>query len=349
MTLALYPSVVEAEAKLSSFSHRLQSHLDSDGRWESDRAGRVIWTDGQPLATPGDAIGCLDVDTPLTAAFERRAPFRDLDNGAGWSLSAVPYFETGSGRFLGFRGHARRTVAAVSARDLFGTGASADAFANMAHEARTPLSAIMGFAQMIEAETLGEAGEDYRSHAAAIVRNATRLLDAVDDLASAAQLEQGRYPVIQGSTDVGDLLARLVERHAPLAARRSVRIDALVPPDIGSSPIDSRLLNRAFDRVAAALLTVASEETLAIAARRAGDWIEVVVSRPHAIAGRSPESLLDPARLVPDANGFSAVLGLGFGFRLASALITATGGAFVIEAECVRIRIAAIAKRAATA
>ena len=65
---------------------------------------------------------------------------------------------------------------------------------------------------------------------------------------------------------------------------------------------------------------------------------------PFALAGLSADALLDPANPVLEPGAVAPVLGLGFGIRLAAGLIEASGGAFAIESECIRIVIPAIAK-----
>ena len=341
------PAIADAEARLSALSWS-PTHAEC-GRWECDRVGRVLWSEGPCVPPHGTLIGDFKHDRPLAIAFSRRAPFRDVDGADGVRISGVPFFSPVGGRFMGYRGTARRSGAAGAVRGLFDTGASVDSFARMAHEVRTPLTAIMGFAQMIEAETMGAASAEYCERAAAIVESATRLLDAVDDLADAAQLEQGRYAVVDGASDVASLLEAMVEGFRQTAVRHGVQLVLAVAGRLPEVAIDERLLSRALDRTMAALLAAAGDETLPIGVRAVEGVIEVLLSRPASLAGLSAEALLDPARqiVLPGAPG--PLLGLGFGLRLASRLVEAAGGRFIIEAEMIRLEIPGIAKRAGIA
>ena len=143
-----------------------------------------------------------------------RAPFRDgmLRLGGGgpvageWKISGVPAFEPADGRFAGYRGVALREVpaAAEPARepmpDVLTDPAS---LRELVHEIKTPLNAIIGFAEIIEGQYLGPADRGYRERAAEIVRQARLLLTAIDDLDFAAKVHSA-----SGAARSGSILAR---------------------------------------------------------------------------------------------------------------------------------------------
>ena len=181
-------------------------------RWETGADGVILWVEGAPReALIGQSIalassgGDAGVDAQASGAFSRRAPFRDARlwiAGAGtvagdWRISAVPFFDPLDGRFLGYRGTARRpridetaapaAAGMLSSQGLYGTGLAPDSLRQLVHELRTPLNAILGFAEMIDRELLGPAAEAYRLRAAEITGQAARLIAAVDDLDTAAR------------------------------------------------------------------------------------------------------------------------------------------------------------------
>ena len=63
-----------------------------------------------------------------------------------------------------------------------------DSLRELVHEIKTPLNAIIGFAEIIEGQYLGPADRGYRERAAEIVRQARLLLAAIDDLDFAAKV-----------------------------------------------------------------------------------------------------------------------------------------------------------------
>ena len=90
-------------------------------RWECNPSGEIDWVEGVPRGPlVGRTIATADpgegVDDCVERAFGIRAPFRDcvLELGedgplAGqWVISGVPAFSPSDGRFIGYRGVARR-------------------------------------------------------------------------------------------------------------------------------------------------------------------------------------------------------------------------------------------------
>ena len=94
-------------------------------RFETGTDGVIRWVDGAPrgplvgetIAVP--ATGTFGVDAQAPGAFRRRAPFRDArllvagNSGVAgeWRFAGVPVFAPEDGRFLGYRGIARRPTA----------------------------------------------------------------------------------------------------------------------------------------------------------------------------------------------------------------------------------------------
>ena len=86
--------------------------------------------------------------------------------------------------------------------------ADADALRETIHEIKTPLNAIIGFAEIIDGQYLGPAHRNYRHRAAEIVSQARMLLAAIEDLDFAARL-QGQPAEKGASTDLAEILPPL--------------------------------------------------------------------------------------------------------------------------------------------
>lgn len=337
----MHPSIADGAAAIGRLHDRLNppadpppaaaidAELAGDWRWECDAQGSFGFVDG--IDAPAASLLDLDGADGLWDAFARRRPFRDVAvdaGGQGWSIAGVPFFDRGTGRFLGYRGTAMRRGAA-----LFGGGASAETLAKLAHEVRSPLNAIMGFAQMIESETLGAAPEPYRHRAGAILDNAQRLLGALDDLTDSARLDGGHWPIDPAAVDLGALVDRAADRFRPLAEARGVVLAAGAAPGLPAAHADLRSLDRAVKRLLAAVLAVAEPgEALLLGAQRAGADVRLFLTRPAALDELTAEALLDAVDVA--AEGTTApLLGLGFGLRLVRRLVEVMGGGFAIEPQ----------------
>ena len=165
-------------------------------RWECGPGGEIAWVEGAPRgALIGRSIAKAvesdgdRVDQEVVRAFAMRAPFRDASltvAGGGavagdWKISGVPAFEPTDGRFAGYRGVALREKAeppAEAAEAMHDLLADPDSLRELVHEIKTPLNAIIGFAEIIEGQYLGPADRGYRERAREIVRQARMLLTA---------------------------------------------------------------------------------------------------------------------------------------------------------------------------
>jgi signal transduction histidine kinase len=310
------------------------AELVGDWLWETDRDARLVHVEGAAPASPGQRLA--DDSGELAQALARRAPFRHvrLHLGGDWRLCAVPVFQI-DGRFAGFRGAASRETVSEG-QGLFGSVASTDSFAQMAHEVRTPLNAIMGFAEMIMSETLGPAAEPYRERAGAIVASATRLLGAVEDLADATRLDLGRYAAASSEIDLDPLLTAVADRCRDLAARHRVE---LVVTDLASASSclgDEAALRRALDRLVGAALACAESETLLLGrGRSTPGQCSLFLTRPLSLVGMTADELLDASNSGADG----PILGIGFALRLAERLVAASGGVLQIEPHRFTLRL----------
>ena len=330
-------------------------------RWEAGSDGVLLWVEdaprgpliGQTIATMAER-GLYGVDGQAAGAFEKRTPFRDArfriagkGPAAGdWRISGVPFFDPASGSFLGYRGSARRPrldEVAHAGRDaasvgLMGTGIPADSLRQLIHELRTPLNAIVGFAEMIDGQFMGPAGAAYRSRAGEIMAQASRLLNAVDDLDTAARLETSRFAAGTEATDAVALLCRLHDAFERIADQRGSRLAVEIARDLPPAGVEQGAAERMFARLLAATIGLAGEgETIAATMRLepcAGSrMLCLALDRPQAIAGFDADALLDPG-YTPEGDWPAApALGLGFALRLVRNLAEAVGGALAIGEE----------------
>ena len=97
--------------------------------------------------------------------------------------------------------------------------------ANMSHDLRTPLNAVLGFAQMITGEVLGKIDNpQYMDYAHHIQESGYDLLAKVEDLLEIASLDAGRVTLDREQVALGEILKRVVDAQAHHAAARQVKL-----------------------------------------------------------------------------------------------------------------------------
>jgi signal transduction histidine kinase len=319
-------------------------------RWECNPSGEIDWVEGVPRGPlVGRTIATADpgegVDDCVERAFGIRAPFRDcvLELGedgplAGqWVISGVPAFSPSDGRFIGYRGVARRDdgeeqeLVDLAQRPANGGSADHDSLREMIHEIKTPLNAIIGFAEIIDGQYFGPAHSRYRERAAEIVANARSLLEAAEDLDFAARLQSARQQPGQG-TDLKSFFPAFAESLQARAARNRIALEFDVSGTLGRSALDTELTERLLRRFTEAVLSAtASGERLDVKVRQSGKRCLIGITRPKATMMAGKEDLLDPEFTIGEAD--RAMLGLGFSLRLVNGLIGIAGGALDIAED----------------
>lgn len=317
-------------------------------RWECSASGEIDWVEGVPRGPLiGRSIAVADpdegVDECVERAFSIRAPFRDclLELGDGgrigghWTISGAPAFAPADGRFVGYRGIAQRgdpaptPALAVAASQL--PFASHDALREMIHEIKTPLNAIIGFAEIIDGQYFGPAHRRYRERAAEIVTNAKMLLEAANDLDFVARAQSAAREGAAG-TVLAEIFPRLSDNLAAAAARLGVTLGLDVPDGDLRCALDPALAERLLGRFTDAVLGAASPgEHLVLRIRHEGAHCAVSLTRPRSTVLAARQDLLDPEFTIGEAD--RAVLGLGFSLRLVNGLADLAGGALAIDEE----------------
>jgi hypothetical protein len=305
-------------------------------KWECNESGEIDWVEGAPRgALIGHSIAHrslgIGVDASVERAFAERAPFHggDLelpaDGTAGglWKISGVPAFDRSSGRFAGYRGLAQRSG-----------GRKADALApdpaglrELAHEIKTPLNAIIGFAEIISGEYLGPAEGRYRERADEIVAQARLLLTAIEDLDFAAKLRARDQSL---ESELSDSLAASWEAIERAANERGVTVTVVGGENPARCRLDPQLAQRLVERLCtAAIDSAAAGDSLTFRIGSDGQCCAVSVNLPAALAG------LD---LTPDRNRRAsdcATLPL----RLVAGLARTAGGELVAQDGSLVLRL----------
>jgi signal transduction histidine kinase len=320
-------------------------------RWECGPGGDIAWVEGAPrgpligrsLARQEENDGNR-VDAEVVRAFAVRAPFRDAllrVGGAGpvagaWKISGVPAFEPADGRFAGYRGVALRdappATAAPAVETMPAMLSDPDSVRELVHEIKTPLNAIMGFAEIIEGQYLGPADRGYRERAAEIGRQARLLLTAIDDLDFAAKVHSAKGSVRE-RIDLAALVARAGGELRDIAAKRGIEVALAAPRGEVPAAVEAELADRLLFRLFSALADGAERgERLEVVAEAAPGAARISITRPSAFKG------------IADAELFGASAGEGvdggFSLRLARGLARIAGGDLVTSRDAFALAFA---------
>jgi PAS domain S-box-containing protein len=98
--------------------------------------------------------------------------------------------------------------------------------ASMSHELRTPLNTILGFSELLSEETAGALNEKQKRFLTHIQRDASHLLELINDVLDLSKIEAGRLELRLEKFPMAVAVAEVLTSIRPLAATKSINLDS---------------------------------------------------------------------------------------------------------------------------
>ena len=202
--------------------------------------------------------------------------------------------------------------------------------ASVSHDMRTPLTAIIGYAHLLEE---GTGDSDQRSDwLSAVVANSEYMNAMIGNVLDMAAIESGQLQVSADSINIREWIEKLRQLIESRVAERGLSLSLHV--EIGTP--EMWVADRAkLDELAMNLLTNAIKYTMegsislsvSISARDSGDWLRIVVE-DTGIGMRSSvlDSIFEPFSRVHDMSIHSTIEGTGLGLTVVKSFTELMGG-----------------------
>ena len=228
-------------------------------------------------------------------------------------------------------------------------------FANVSHELRTPLTLILAPASSLARESHGRLEVGQRTLVDTIHRNATRLLQLINDLLLLAKLESGEPRIDRVPVDVESSLRRIADEAQAYAESLDLRLELQVG---AGGPFIWNGDERHLDRIVLNLISNACKFSrpggavkVALGSDREGIWISVA-DQGIGIAPNDVDRIFDRFVQV-ESSSTRRFQGTGIGLSIVKQLVTLHGGRIVVESEPGRgstfiVRLSAVPRIAAT-
>lgn len=199
-------------------------------------------------------------------------------------------------------------------------------FANLTHEFRTPLSAIMGYSSILLDEHGGTLTSEQRHALDRIQSNSHDLLSCVEGIFFLAALEAGEIPVTPWTFDARQILMPLKSRHAPAFAEKGITLEI---GDLAALPIrtDEEKVLKIVDTLMLNALKFTAAGSVTVAASVLPDAMLEIRVRDTGIGMRPEEvyEVLEGFRQA-DPTARKRFRGIGLGLRLVTRLLEALTG-----------------------
>ncbi|MEP4377850.1 MAG: PAS domain-containing sensor histidine kinase [Alphaproteobacteria bacterium] len=274
---------ITSEQRLVALDDKLTDVIrsTSDWVWETDTDLRLTEVSARIAAITGAppeahlgkhvlALGSLPDPVPgvpdLKLLMQDRRPFRnrlfimrdETNQSRRIHLSGTPFFDTGNGHFLGYRGTGTDVTRALEAereaitarqkleqalsalelrneqlRDTLvraqsASDAKTDFLALTSHELRTPLNAIIGFTELCRRQITETAGERIPGYLENILSASGHLVQIIDNLLDTVRIENETTDMNLVEVDVAGLVRDTVSMIEVRA--RDSKIDLVAPP-----------------------------------------------------------------------------------------------------------------------
>ena len=205
--------------------------------------------------------------------------------------------------------------------------AKSEFLSRMSHELRTPLNAIMGFAQVLQLDSLSHEQSDSVNH---ILRGGRHLLGLINEVLDVTRIESGALSLSPESVVVDDTIEQAVNLIRPLATQRGITIK-LEPSHTFVTADRQRLNQILFNLLSNAVKYNRAGGTVRVSARRTETGeVEIVVADTGAgIPKEKLAMLFTPfERLGAET---SDIEGTGLGLALARGLAQAMKGSLTAD------------------
>ena len=314
--------------------------VEADWSWEADDrlrltrlCDRFAGATGQPpfdyIGKPLFDLGALPEE--LVAACERREAFQAVPVAVGanslpYGLSGFPAFDD-RGLFQGYRGTASRRAAGENG------DVRAAFLANVSHEFRTPLNAIIGFAEAMDNAIYGPLSDRYAGYARDIAQAGRHLLALVDDILDASAIEHGDARIEPRRISAGAMIDKAVSIVSVAAEARSIAVSRQpVAPDLAVFADERRLCQILVNLLGNAIKFTPEGGRSSLAARALDDGrvaIEVADNGPG-IAIEDQQRIFEKFERL-ETNPFIRRDGAGLGLAIARELAQLMSGTLAVD------------------
>ena len=275
--------------------------------------------DADPAACAPECASCTD----FRLLRARRAP----------ALCEISFAPDGPGRVTALvraRGEelARLRKARAAEEEARRTAALRDELmADLGHELKTPLNAIMGFAEAMREETFGPLGDEkYLEYADHIHSSGAHLMELIGAVLDAAKLEAGRYELAPALAAPGQIARECAEMVRGEAEKAGLDLVVSVSPDLPEAMLDRRAVKQILINLLSNAVKFTAAGGVSLSVARHDGALEFAV-RDTGI-GMSEDALAQLGRRFTEAhqNGVRGTKGAGLGLALAMSLAELHGG-----------------------
>ncbi|MGD0633982.1 MAG: PAS domain-containing sensor histidine kinase [Beijerinckiaceae bacterium] len=234
--------------------------------------------------------------------------------------------------------HARQDAERTSAL-------KSDFLAKVSHEVRTPLNAIIGFAEVIMEERFGPVGNArYKDYLKDIHTSGTHVMSLINDLLDLSKIEAGKMELNATPIDANKIITECTGIMQPQASQERVIMRLSLAPHLPRIKADERSLRQ----IVLNLLSNAvkfnepgGQVIIATALTDAGHVVIRIRDTGPGMSDKDIETALEPFRQLATSRPMTT--GTGLGLPLTKALVEANHASFTLRSKLEQGTLAEVA------
>lgn len=205
--------------------------------------------------------------------------------------------------------------------------------ANMAHEIRTPMHGILGFADMLKTTTLS--GEQMKEYIAIIEKSSVRMLNTITDLIDISKIESGQTELTLSLVDIDGQLDSMYVMFKREAEKKGIQFSINNSKDTGRSHIhtDREKLDTIFIQLLKNAIKYTNTGYIEIGYEHKGECLEFYVKDTGIGIEKDKQHTIFERFTQADNSLSKNYDGAGLGLSIAKAYVEMLGGKIWVKSE----------------
>lgn len=209
-------------------------------------------------------------------------------------------------------------------------------YVNIAHELKTPLTVVSGYAQLARRHTEKEEwGDEYIVEKMRFVQSeAERMAMMVSQLLETSHMEGNKIKWNFQKTDIQELIERMITVYFPVLNKYHNTIELALPDVLPSVLADREQVTQVMVNLIANALRFTKHGIITVSARKGvGEWVEIIVTDTGCGIDEEQLSQVFKRFYTTGREGDAANTGTGLGLYICRLIVEAHGGNIKIESE----------------
>lgn len=207
--------------------------------------------------------------------------------------------------------------------------------AQISHDLRTPLGAIIGLSEMLLEDVYGPMTEAQKDPLTRVLNNAQRLSQAFTELLDQSRLEAGQLQIREKPFSPQELAKAVQMDCLPLALRKGLAMSLRLEPDLPPSIMgDETRIGQVLSNLIVNAIKYTDQGRIIIRVGKEDNdhWALSVKDTGIGISPEAQQYIFEPYRQVDEAKT-SIVGGVGLGLAIVHQLVVAMGGSVGVESR----------------